>query len=138
MKISKSRYTESQYKGFGYNCSDEDYFLPPQSREEQENIVLGQFKNIIKVLFSSSDGSLDSNPASLLTENSPEPVRVFAQNFLLKELPAARSAPDDDTAFDMLIPRSAQTSVELAPYVDFLKSEISSKLNQNGEDTPTT
>lgn len=131
MRLSQTRYTEKQLRSLGYPIYDECDTLEWESRDRLDALVKGQFKNVIDVLFSSTDGSLDSNPASLVSENAPECVRIFAQNFLLKEVPAARCAPDDATAFDLLIPRSVSSRAELAPYVDFLTQEVSNALKSS-------
>ncbi|WGL30886.1 hypothetical protein [Dipodfec virus UOA04_Rod_468] len=134
MNIKKSRYTPLQYKSLGYYISDSDAIPCPcheKNIEEVQDIVLGKFKSIINVLFSSSDGSLDSNPMSLIGENAPESVRLFAQNILLQNIPTMQMAPDDDTAFDMLIPRSIQSRSELEPYIGKLREYVTSAVHNS-------
>lgn len=136
MKISKSRYSAAQYRGLGYKPSDADTCLSRESRDRLDQIVKGQFKEVIDIIFSSTDGSLDSNPAALISPSAPLEVQTFAKAFLLQNINPAKAAPDDDTAFDMLVPRSVQTTAELAPYIDYIRNEVTSKLQSN--DTPST
>ncbi|UPW41329.1 hypothetical protein [Sigmofec virus UA08Rod_4104] len=138
MLLSKSRYTAQQYKSLGYPVTESNAVPCPctkQNREEIDDYVLGQFKNVIKVLFSSSDGRLDSNPTSLVGENAPESVRLFAQNVLLSNIPVMKMAPDDETAFDMLIPRSVQSRSELEPYVAKLREYVAEAMPKS--DSPS-
>lgn len=128
MLLSESRYTPEQYKALGYSlafCDHKACHCSADSLDEIQSIVFGQFKNVIKVLFSSTDGSLDFSPTQLITENTPDSVRTFLQNFLFQNVQAARSAPDDATALDLLIPRSVQTTSELAPYMNTISKYIS-------------
>lgn len=60
-----------------------------------------------------------------ISENAPQAVRSFVQNCLMVEMPDVRSAPDDETAFNTLIPRSAQALPELQPYLESIQEMVS-------------
>lgn len=128
--MKTSRYTDAQLRSLGYNPDTRKYITNLASSDnyvKNRSALLGRFKNVIDVLFDSSDGALDSNPASLIGENAPESVKTFAKNVLLCDVQAFRAAPDDETAFNMLIPRTAQTSAELRPYLDGIRNYISER-----------
>ncbi|UPW41411.1 hypothetical protein [Dipodfec virus UA06Rod_5] len=134
MLLKNSRYTAQQYNSLGYPITESNSVPCPSSehnRDEIEDIVLGKFKSVVKVLFSSTDGSLDTNPMSLIGDNVPESVRLFAQNILLQNIPTMHMAPDDDTAFDMLIPRSVQSRSELEPYIGKLREYVSEAMHNS-------
>ncbi|UPW41322.1 hypothetical protein [Sigmofec virus UA08Rod_4124] len=134
MLLSKSRYSLNQLKSLGYcttYCNNQVDLRTEDSRSKIQQIVFGQFKNVIDVIFSSSDGSLDFSPSSLITENTPDSVRLFLQNFLFQNVTPARSAPDDASALDMLIPRSVQTSSELVPYLNKIRSYVYDGLHRS-------
>lgn len=126
--MKKSRYSVNAFRSLGYS---EDFrnlnisLRDENAGSEISDFVLGQFKTVAKILFDSNDGGLDYNPMKYINDNSPEIVKRFAQQVLLCDVQAFRAAPDDDTAFDMIVPRQLQTSAELSPYLDKLKSYIS-------------
>lgn len=128
MRLKYLRYTLEQMRNLGYQYPDSDHLIVLDSvrnREELDEIVKGQFKNIIDVLFSSRDGTLDNVLAMSISENAPQSVKTFIQNVLMCDVQALQSAPDDDTAFETLIPRHAQTSSELEPYIESLRGMVS-------------
>lgn len=84
----------------------------------------GKFKDILKVLFDSRDGSLCNDYMDYITENAPDDVKLFVQNFLMRPLQALPSAPDDDTAFDTIIPRLLSSPAEFQPYIDYLNQSL--------------
>lgn len=133
--MRQSRYTDKQFRSLGY---DPDYkarsFANQDAPESQSEInFLSQFRNVLEVIYSSKDGKLDYSPVQI-SENAPESVRTFINNTLMSDIPSIQSAPDDDTAFDLLVPRSVQTSAEFAPYRDKLiniVSEYRDRVSQN-------
>ena len=92
---------------------------------KQLSMVKGGFANVIDLLFDSSDGSLDNCISKYVGENAPECVKSFIQNILMAPVQPLTSAATDDIAFDMIIPRSAQTSAEMQPYLDRMRSIVS-------------
>lgn len=134
MKRLYCRYTPSQLRVLGYSDDVEsDSFVSydvDKAIVERDAIVKGQFKNIIDVIFSSNDGSLDNDINSLVSENAPESVKSFVRNVLMCDVQAVQSAPDDDAAFEALIPRSVQSMGEIAPYVDFLRNTVADVYNR--------
>lgn len=125
--IYKTRYTPSQHISLGYPLLHRDCevdFSTPENLEAINNAVCGKFRNVIHALFDSMDGSLDNDIDKLLSENAPESVRSFVQNVLQHEVNALPSAPDDDTAFDYLIPSTLSTRQEIAPYLDKIVNSL--------------
>lgn len=88
-------------------------------------IARGKFGQILDVLYDNDNGNLNNNLRSLVSENAPIEIREFVNNVLLCPIQALKSAPDDDTAFDLIIPRSKQTSSELQPYLDVMRKSVS-------------
>lgn len=110
------------------NTPSDDYVIPVNCDKVSVDMVTvarGKFGQILDILYSSTDGDLDNNLKSLVSENAPVEIRSFVNNVLLCPLPQLKSAPDDDTAFDMIIPRNAQTSNEIRPYLDVIRDEVS-------------
>lgn len=127
MKSKYCRYSKQQLNSLGLSgqFNDQKILVDYEfDKIQTEKLVKGQFKNIIDTLYTSTDGSLDNNVRQFVSESSPSSVKSFIQNVLLCDVQSLRSAPDDETAFNCLIPRSAQTSSELAPYIDYIKSTI--------------
>lgn len=97
----------------------------PYPSVDMVEIARGKFGQILDLLYTSKDGDLDNAVKTLVSENAPIEIQSFVRNVLLCPLTALKSAPDDDAAFDMIIPRKAQTSTELMPYLDVIKNEVS-------------
>lgn len=133
MLPSRSRYTLKQLRSLGYSGPDDGYpvCIASDNRDDIDAIVKGKFKNIIDVIFDSNDGSLQNKINDLVSENSPASVRMFVQNFLFQPVEALQSAPDDQSALDMLIPRSVQTSAELAPYISSLTKMVGDAIQKS-------
>lgn len=121
------RYSEKSLNSLGYNRLYNDIVAVRDTSANRANIlrlVKGKFANIIDILYSDSDGSLDSDLSSFVSENSPDVVKAFVQNVLMVDRGQLLAAPDDETAFDMIIPREAQTAAEIQPYLDYIASQI--------------
>lgn len=84
-------------------------------------IAAGGFDGIMKVIFENDDGSLPNLLKVSVNENTPDSVRQFVNNILSANITAFKSAPDDETAFDMICPRGCS----LEQYEDMIKSSIS-------------
>lgn len=123
------RFSDGQLRSLGLNPTQ----TPIEYHEPEPTVVTvdmisaarGNFGQILDILYSSKDGDLDNNLKSFVSENAPIEVRQFVNNVLLLPHTAFKSAPDDDTAFDMIIPRNAQTPKELMPYLDAIRGEVS-------------
>lgn len=133
MKPQYLRYTPQMLESLGYpvKCCHE---FPMDTNSEAskqffEQMCKGKFKNIIDVLFNSSDGSLDNDFKEYVTSNAPVEVREFVQNVLMIPTTSILSAPDAETAFDMIVPRSVQCASQLRPYIDELRSQLADKFN---------
>lgn len=127
MHKSKRRYTDAMLCSMGLQpeCNAETY-IQPSDKPSLNALACKGFENVINVLFSSTNGALDYNAYTNVTMDSPEIVKRFASAVLLQNIPAMRAAPDDETAFDLLIPRHAQSHSELAPYIDKLRGYVES------------
>lgn len=120
------RFTKNQLKKLGYPITEhykvvEDY---AHNASRLSQIVKGKFANIIDVIFTAKEGALNNLIDLQTSENTPPSVKMFIQNVMMADIPAVASAPDDETALDALIPRSVQTSAEIAPFVDFIKDKV--------------
>lgn len=109
--------------------------LATRSVDDTLSLSFGKFKDVLKVLFDSRDGSLCNDYMDYITENAPDDVKLFVQNFLMRPLQALPSAPDDDTAFDTIIPRLMSSPAEFQPYVDYLNQSLEN-FNSNSNSTP--
>lgn len=94
----------------------------------------GKFKDVLKILFDSRDGSLCNDYMNYITENAPDDVKLFVQNFLMRPIMALPSAPDDETAFATIIPRLVSSAAEFQPYIDYL-SQSFEDFNSNSNPT---
>lgn len=143
MLTSHTQYSKSQLAHLNIKCNFNDtvpHLLSVSNWKQRQEIVLGAFKNVCDIIFNAKDGSLQFTPDMLINENSPDIVKRFATNFLFANIPEVTRAPDDETAFNLLIPRQYQTSAELAPYREKLVDIISTyrKSAQNGETNSAT
>lgn len=130
------RYTPEQLRSMGYYCTHFNNLVPKLTEDDilriknEQEFVKGKFAAAIDVLFDSKDGRLDNSIQQFVSESCPPSLRTFVQNVMLCDVRAVQSAPDDDTAFDALIPRHLQSSLELAPYMEFLKGKVSESLER--------
>lgn len=90
-------------------------------------LFYGKFRTIIQSIYKSE------NPVDLcsalginLSEHASPDVVNFVRNFLLQPIPAISGAPDDDSAFDILIPNDCYTRSRIAPYLDHIENFINS------------
>lgn len=145
MHPSICRYSKDQFKSLGLTDCFNTHTVPLISEvqyKKQLSMVKGGFANVIDVLFDSRDGSLDNAVSKYVGENAPECVRSFVQNILLAPVQSIQSAPNDDVALEMIIPRSAQTASEMAPYLDNMRQIVADaraaaqpqNLDNNGTD----
>lgn len=105
--------------------------LDNKPADEFRQQVLSKFSNVIKVLFSSDDGGLDNDYLNVGSEHTHPDANAFLANWLLKPVTPLSGCSTYEEAFDMIIPRNAQTSAELAPYIEkfgnIVKSEFESR-----------
>lgn len=129
------RFSDETRRALGYRVlsPNEEYWNVDESESTQINdLVKGKFKDIIDMLYSSSDGSLDNNVEQYVSENAPLEVRSFVQNVLLQQIQPLPSAPDDETALATLLPRNVIGSAPLmSRYLENVKSFINSKSNSD-------
>lgn len=135
MHSSKSRYTRAQLAHCGVLIEQSDNFYGIPGVEGLDDLFYGRFRDIIRTIFSSENSvSLCNDIIFGISESAPPDVVSFVNNWLLKSLPVIQSAPDDDTAFEMLIPRSVGSRAELAPYIERVSDYINSLENANTPD----
>lgn len=131
MKRKYCRYSDSMLISLGLrpeNTPSDDYEVSvncPYSSVDMIEVARGKFGQILDVLYTSKDGDLDNSVKTLVSESAPIEIQSFVKNVLMCPLKPLKAAPDDASAFDMIIPRSAQTSRELIPYLDVIKNEVS-------------
>lgn len=123
------RYSTSQLQSLGLNPDFTPESYSGCNGYESSYITLseiacGKFRQIIDVLYSSDEVSLSNNLQQFVSDSAPIEIQSFVKNVLLCPIQALKSAPDDDTAFDMIIPRSAQDSTELRPYLDVMRKSV--------------
>lgn len=137
------RYSKNQLRSLGYGSAIPFEHLNIDLSKNVDavsmvDIAKGKFANIIDVLYTSTDGSLDNSIMQYVNEDAPASVKSFVQNVLMVDVPALQSAPDDETAFNMILPRSISSSRELEPYVDYIKSLVSDARSSHETVTPPT
>lgn len=113
-------YTKSQFESLGLTPNTANYivFCPVDNIRD---LVYDKFKNILEIIFSSEGTQLDDVFKVSISENAPESVRMFAQN-MMAAVQALPAMPNDDIAFDAIVPRSVQTSSEFQPYLDYMRT----------------
>lgn len=94
----------------------------PNDRDEINQLVYGKFRNILELIFSSQGTELDDIFKISISENAPDSVKMFANN-MLAAVHALPASPNDDVAFDTIIPRAIQTSSEFQPYLDYMRKQ---------------
>lgn len=136
MQTKYLRYTPEQLRSMGYNHIYLNDLTPRHTEESllrcknEQEFVKGKFAEAIDILFDSTDGKLDNSIQKFVSESCPHTLRSFVQNVMMCDVRAVQSAPDDNAAFEALIPRHLQSSHELAPYMDFLKGKVSESLER--------
>lgn len=134
-----SRFTERQLRhmfvdieqnkagSFVKQCFDSDLI----------DIVNSKFGNIIKLIYQRDNTvSLGMEQVLIATQSTSPDVKQFIDNWLLKELPAIPSAPDDDIAFASIIPRSIGTLSQASEYLDNLATSLQNAQTDN-QPTPS-
>lgn len=122
MKKSLCRYTDKQLISLGYSPKSDDFVYDSCSQPEDMLVIAaGGFDGIMRVIFESDDGSLPNLLKVSVNENTPDSVRQFVNNVLSANITAFKSAPDDDTAFDMICPRGSSYE----QYADIIRESLS-------------
>lgn len=114
-------------RSLGYFVDHEEKPLGAASlatKEFFDKFVRGKFRDMLNLLYSSSDGNLDNDLQKYISPNAPSEVREFVQNILLQPKENIFGAPSDDVAFETIIPRDVQCRSYLAPHIDALKREV--------------
>lgn len=140
------RYTPEILKALGYNhfFVKSDKVKPSEISPDNDLRVIaaGGFDNIMKVVFNSEDGQIANALNVVITENTPDSVKRFVSSILNCNIPALKSAPDSETALDMLCPRSMQSFAGIEAYKAAVASSLerySSEFAKNQEpSTPKT
>lgn len=119
-----SRYTPEQLRHLHVNLEQNAAFTTmarPSSECAYDDIFYGKFKSIIRILYQSQNPvSLCNDVIESLSESVSPDVANFVNNWLRKSFPVIQGCPDDDVAFDMIVPRSVQSVEELRPYIETL------------------
>lgn len=112
-------------------------FMVPLDEFDPSYISYGKFRSFLRTLYKSS------NPVSLcndlvfnLPQHMSDDVKEFVRSWLLKQVPSLPSAPDDDSAFDSIIPSDIDIRQQLYPYLDYLtdivkKSSLDTQMSTN-------
>lgn len=127
MKSKFKRYTPAMMRSLGYFIDHEEKPLGSASlatKEFFDKFVRGKFRDMLNLLYNSDNGSLDSDIQKYVSPNAPSEVREFVNNILLTPVNAINSAPNDDIAFDCIIPRDCQCRSLLAPHIESLKRDL--------------
>lgn len=115
-------YTDTQMLSLGHRPNPLNIYVILPEKDEIRDLVYGKFKNILEIIFSSEGTQLDDVFKVSISENAPESVRMFAQN-MMAAVQALPAMPNDDIAFDTIVPRSVQTSSEFQPYLDYMRTQ---------------
>lgn len=124
------RYSEKALKNLGVPVHSMNFNKVDKDDSRYIDMAIGNFKNIIDIIYSSSDGSLDNDISKLNSMNLPPEVKQFISSILSNETPAFPAAGTSDVAFDSIIPRSVQTTSELQPYIRRVQNYISERREQ--------
>lgn len=118
-----SLYSNAQMISLGLAPNDHpNYRVVLPDISDIHDLVYGKFGNILEVIFSSKGTQLDDLLKITVSENAPESVRNFASN-LLSSVPALAASPNDDIAFETIVPRSIQSASEFEPYLDSMRQK---------------
>lgn len=121
--MHKSLYTPQQMRVLGLSPNNHpNYRIVLPDISDIRDLVYGKFSNILEVIFSSKGTQLDDLLKVTVSENAPESVRNFCNN-LLTAIPSLQSSPNDDIAFDTIVPRSVQSASEFEPYLNVMRSK---------------
>lgn len=115
-------YTPNQMRSLGLAPNDAPNYKVIIEKSDIKALVYGKFKTILETIYSSKGTELDDILKVTISENAPESVRMFAQN-LSSVVQALPGAPNDDVAFDTIIPRSVQSSAEFEPYLEHFRAQ---------------
>lgn len=120
------RFTLDQLRRLGHHdyCSMHDTcfsFAHPDFVPDDITFCSEEFKSILDTYIRSFvDGSLPNFVCPEVSESAPDAVKAFFASFTTQSISTLLSAPDDDTAFDTLIPRNS----EFSEYRDYARNLI--------------
>lgn len=118
------------------NLSNYVNFTPSSADRGLSFLFYGKFKSIISTIYHSENPvDLCSAIGLSLSEHVSPDVQAFINNFLLKAIPVVKGAPDDETAFNTIIPRDCYTRSRIAPYLDRINEFIKSETNASTDST---
>lgn len=137
------KYTQSQMRKLGLDPSYAYFpcFLASKStRDELSQKILGRFRNIIHSLFTSDDGNLDNDYLNSGTESASPDVQRFFSNWLLKPVKPLPGCSSHEEALNLVISRNAQSSEELAPYMQKFEEIVKTEFDKskNSQSNPST
>lgn len=142
------RYSPYVLRSLGYN----NFFVRPEQPQEKPEIspaddlrvlAAGGFDDIMQVVFSTEDGQIPNALSVVVGENTPESVKRFVAAILNCNIPALKSAPDSETALEMLCPRSMQSFAGMEAYRNAVAETLNRysaefAANQQNSETPKT
>lgn len=125
MKIP-SLYTDEQLKLMRVNLDHNSMSECPGFKGLPLNdIAMSKFGDVLRVIYESPDGNLVNDLQQFVSENSSPDLRAFVQNVLLVDIPSFKAAPDDETAFEMIVPRSLGSVADFQPFRNRILSLVS-------------
>lgn len=133
------RYSDKALASLGLgNCNfDDRFFYVTTTKEQLQNDIdymLGEFKDVIISLFDLLRDSPNLNTLSLsISPSAPKEVIEFANLVLHKHYDSLQSAPDSETAFNLIFPRNADFRY-YAPFGEQIQKYISS-ISQSSSDS---
>lgn len=119
--------------------SNPDYikdWCPPDSFLLDDNPFIDRFREVIRILYSNNKGLYPDFSGYLNRPDTPQLVKDFVSNVLMVELPSMPSAPDDDTAFNSIIPRASTISeyrYQIENLVQYFKDNPLSSFSESGQ-----
>lgn len=134
-----TRYNKSLLERLGYSVNFHEHKLKnvPVTLDDANNMFrlsCGQYEDIIRIIFDTNVDTLPNLIRLQTSDSMPIEVRNFIQG-LLAQVPSIQSAPDSQTAFEMIFPKEMQTYSNVGSYRSHLESLIgsyqSSSNNQN-------
>ena len=123
--------TDKQLKKLGFNPSNRLFPARLASKSttvELNKQILGRFRNICQAIFNSKNGRLDMDFVMQCTESSSPDVQAFFSNWLLKPVQPLPAFSTHEDALNYIIPKSAQDSQQIAPYLDKFSSIIKDEM----------
>lgn len=106
-----NRFTPNQLRALGHsyyvdNISQYSDYLPPEDPKDYSTYGTEEIQRLLSIMFETAiDGHYPNFICPELSDNAPSEVRAFFHALSQQSVPVVMSAPDDDVAFDTIIPR---------------------------------